>query len=408
MKILLLTWLFQPEPNHLKGLAYAKELVRSGHEVEVLTGFPNYPSGKVYDGYRIRWRTRELIGEVPVVRVAHYPSHSRSGLGRSLCYLSFAASACLFGPFVVKRPDVVHVYQGPATLALPAILMRLLFRVPFVLDVQDLWPDSVASSGMLKSSLGLAVLGRLCKFGYRCSRKIVVLSAGYKEALEKRGVPPEKIEVLHNWCDESQVQSAADYLDRGDTFGLEGRFNVVFAGTMGKVQALDAVLDAATLLQDELPQVQFVLVGGGIEAARLQTLAAQRGLAGVRFIPWQPADKIGTVLLRADALLIHLRDDPLGRIAIPQKTQAYMAAGRPIILAARGDAADLVQRARAGIVCEPENPQSIADAVRSLVLMPREARQALGVNGKNFYARELCFAVGVRRMVSILEEAGKP
>lgn len=407
MRILLLTQLFQPEPNHLKGLTFAKELAKRGHEVEVLTGFPNYPGGEVYPGYKVRLQTREMMEGVSVTRVALYPSHDDSGFRRFLCYASFGISASLLGPFLVKRPDVIHVYQGPATLALAAIVLRLWHRTPFVLDVQDLWPESVISSGMLKFPGGVPLLERWCRLSYRLASRVVVLSEGYKAALEKRGCEGGKIDVVRNWSDESQSRGVAGNPAVAERLSLSGYFNVLFAGTMGKVQALDAVIHAASLLKETHPDVQFVFVGGGVDVDRLKGLAEEEKASNVRFVPRQPASEIGGILAVADALLIHLKDDDLGRIGIPQKTQAYLAAGKPIVMAVRGEAADLVHQAGAGILCEPENPESIADAVRKLRAMPPQERSVLGESGRRFYDEELSFRVGVLRMETILRNAAE-
>jgi colanic acid biosynthesis glycosyl transferase WcaI len=307
----------------------------------------------------------------------------------------------VIGLFSVRRPDVIHVCQGPATLMIPAILYRLVFRSPVVLDIQDLWPESVISSGMFHVPGGLWMLERWCKFTYAACDRIMVLSFGYRALLENRGASPNKISVVHNWCDENSIANLVRIGDVGARFGLDGKFNVIFAGTMGKAQALDAVFDAAGLLRNELPTVQFVFVGGGIDAPRLMELTAVRELANVVFIPRQVASEISKILAFADALLIHLRADLLGRTTIPQKTQAYLAAGKPIIMAVDGEAAGLVKEANAGIVCMPENPQSIATAVRELFAMSSAQREAMGKNGQRYYRENMSFEIGLQKVINV-------
>lgn len=407
MRILLLTQLFQPEPNHLKGLTFAKELAGRGHEVEVLTGFPNYPGGRIYQGYRLRWWRREILEGVSVVRVGHYPSHNRSGFLRFLSYASFAFSGSVPGLFVIRRPDLIHVYQGPGPLSLPAMILRVLFHVPYVLDVQDLWPDSVAASGMLRFPGLLYLLHGWSRLTYRLARKIVVLSEGYKAALVRRGVPPGKIEVIYNWSDENRVTAPKRTAQDIAEAGLAGRFNILFAGNLGTAQALDVVIRAARQLQDDLPVVQFVFVGDGVDAARLRNTAAELRAANVRFLSRRPIGEVKRLLDTADALLIHLKDTPLCRIGIPQKTQAYLAAGKPIIMAVRGESAEMVRRAQAGLVCEPEDAGSLSRAVRTLFRMPPAERAAMGRNGKEFYEEELAFAVGIKKMSAVFGEAAQ-
>src|ERR1017187_6599314 len=400
MRILLLTQWFDPEPT-FKGLLFARELAARGHEVEVLTGFPNYPGGRVYPGYRIRPWAREKVDGISILRVALYPSHDKSGFRRILNYTSFAISAALIGTALIRKPDVVYVYHPPATIALAAMTISLFRNTPFVYDIQDLWPDAVAVSGMMSSRAASSLLGHWCQFIYRRARRLVVLSPGFKQQLIHRGVPQEKIEVIYNWCDEATMQASPPYPGLARRLGLSDRFNVMFAGTMGTGQALDSVLEAAALCRQPLPNVQFVFVGGGVDRNRLEKKAGDLGLTNVRFLPRQPMSAMGAVLGLADVLLVHLRDHPLFSITIPGKTQAYMASRKPVLMAVRGDAAQLVTQSGGGLVCEPENPKSIADAVARLAGMSPEERRSMGEAGKRFYDEQLSLKTGVTKFEAI-------
>jgi colanic acid biosynthesis glycosyl transferase WcaI len=215
MRILFLTQWFDPEAA-LKGLDFAKAVARRGHEVEVLTGFPNYPGGRTYPGFRITLRQRETMDGIPVTRVALYPSHDSSASRRAATYLSFACTAATVGAFSVARPDVVYAYHPPATVGIPAIALKALRGAPFVLDVQDLWPDTLAATGMVSSPLALRAAGRFCAAMYRAAARIAVLSPGFKRALVDRGVPERKIEVVYNWSREEAIvpaQSGASILE---------------------------------------------------------------------------------------------------------------------------------------------------------------------------------------------------
>lgn len=402
MRILILTQWFDPEPT-FKGLLFAKELIRLGHEVEVLTGFPNYPGGKIYEGYKIKLFQRESIDGITVFRVPLYPSHDNNAIKRIVNYISFALSASLMGFFLVKRPDVIYVYHPPATIGLPALFLHLLYRVPFVYDIQDLWPDTLAATGMVGNCTALWLVDKWCRFIYSQAAKIVVLSPGFREILVKRGVYGHKIEVIYNWCEDDKIKSTDRDEAMAHELGMAGQFNVVFAGTMGKAQALDAVLDAASLLRDKLPKIQFVFVGGGIDVNRLKEKAIEQGLRNVCFLTRRPPSEIGNVLSLADVLLVHLRDDPLFRVTIPSKTQAYMAVGRPILMGVRGDAAALVEEAGAGITCTSGDSHSIAGGVEKLFKMPREELERMGSNGKKFYERELSLHIGAQRFEKIFQ-----
>lgn len=402
-RILLLTQWFDPEPT-FKGLVFAKELVRQGFEVEVLTGFPNYPGGKVYPGYRVRWLQREAIDGVQVTRVPLYPNHDQSAIKRVLNYVSFAVSSLLYGVFMAKKADAMYAYHPPLTVGISASLIGLLRRTPVVYDIQDMWPDTLRATGMLGNARALSVVAAVCQWVYRRVDNIVVLSPGFKRLLIDRGVPENKIEVIYNWADEASLSAPQGSLT--DQFPGKERFRIVFAGNMGKAQALDAVLEAAALLQDQCSRVCFVLLGGGVEVERLKQKAAHMKLDNVAFLPPVPMAEVGTILQAADALLVHLRRDPLFEITIPSKTQAYMAVGKPILMAVNGDAADLVKDSESGVVARSEDAADIARAALELASLTESELERLGNNARTFYQEKLSLTVGVKRFSEIFNTLG--
>jgi glycosyltransferase involved in cell wall biosynthesis len=408
MRILFLSQWFHPEPS-IKGLAFAKALIRKGHRVEVLTGFPNYPGGKIYPGYRIHLHQVEQLEGVTIHRVALYPSHGKSAFGRILNYLSFSTIALLLGPWLAKKPDIVYVYNL-VTLAPLALLLRTLFGSKVILDVQDLWPESVANAKMIGSAVVLRALNAFCRWAYRKVDQLVVLSPGFKVKLVGRGVAPAKIKVIYNWFDESSACRAEASTDNSGALGCNGKYVILFAGTMGTAQGLDCILDCARICKNSLPQVQFVLVGAGVERPHLIRRAGKMGLDNVAFLPPRPMESMGEIYAASDVLLVHLRDDPLFQITIPSKTQAYLYMGKPILMAVRGDAAELIRKANAGIVCEPENPAAMAGAIEKLISMSREDRNIMGASGARYYMTHLSFASGVRQfeqlMRTVREAAG--
>lgn len=397
MHILIISQWFDPEPT-FKGLAFAQELVRRGHHVEVLTGFPNYPGGKLYPGYRLHlWQRDEMAG-IPILRVPLYPSHDRSAVGRVLNYCSFAISASI-GSLFVGHPDVVYVYHPPATVGLPALVARAFHRAPVVYDVQDLWPETVAATGMMKNGLLLGLLDRWCRLVYRKVDRLTVLSPGFKRTLSRRGVPKEKIELIYNWCDENAiaVDGQAPRPRAGSTF------KVLFAGTMGLAQALDSVLEAARICASSLPRARFVFVGGGVDRDRLERKSREMDLTNVQFLPRVPMREMGRVLSDADLLLVHLKADPLFDITIPSKTQAYLAAGKPLLMAVNGDAAALVQLSGGGIACKPEDPQGIANAIAELAAADPSRLSEMAESGRSFYFRELSLRAGADRFERVFD-----
>lgn len=400
-RILLLTQWFDPEPT-FKGLVFARELVRQGFEVEVLTGFPNYPGGKVYPGYRIKWLQREVIDGVQVTRVPLYPDHGQSAIKRVLNYASFAASSLFYGLFMAKRADVIYAYHPPLTVGVTASLLRLLRRIPVVYDIQDMWPDTLRATGMINNPRALDLVTKVCEWVYRRVDHIVVLSPGFKRLLMERGVPASKLDVIYNWADEASLTAPKGHLP-ADFPGTD-RFRILFAGNMGKAQALDAVLDAATLLQERNSRVSFVMLGGGVEVNRLKQRAAELQLGNVVFLPPVPMTEVGTMLNAADALLVHLRKDPLFEITIPSKTQAYMAVGKPLLMAVDGDAAALVQQSGGGLVAESENANSIAQAAESMAEMTSTQLEELGLKAKIYYKNQLSLEVGTHKFSKIFKQ----
>lgn len=398
--VLLLTQWFDPEPT-FKGLVFARELVRQGFDVEVVTGFPNYPGGKVYAGYKIKLIQRECIDGVQITRLPLYPNHDQSALKRVLSYASFAASTLVYGLFMAKRADVMYAYHPPLTVGVAASLIRWVRGIPLVYDIQDMWPDTLRATGMLNNTRVLALVGRVCDWVYKRVDHLVVLSPGFKRLLLQRGVPERKIDVIYNWADESALMSPVGAVPA--SFPAADRFRVVFAGNMGKAQALDAVLDAAAILQARGSQASFVMLGGGVEVSRLKTRALEMKLSNVVFLPPVPMSEVGTVLAAADVLLVHLRKDPLFEITIPSKTQAYMAVGRPLLMAVNGDAADLVRLAKCGLTAESENPQALADAVDALAAMPADELKTMGESASRFYREALGLQVGAAKFAAVFE-----
>ncbi len=399
-RVLLLMQWFDPEPT-FKGLVFARELVGQGFDVEVVTGFPNYPGGKVYAGYKIKLIQRERIDGVEVTRLPLYPNHDQSAIKRVLNYASFAASALFYGLFMAKRADVMYAYHPPLTVGVAASLIRWVRGIPLVYDIQDMWPDTLRATGMLNNPRALSLVGRVCDWVYRRVDQVVVLSPGFKRLLVQRDVPESKIEVIYNWSDEFALMTPLGTLP--SNFPGRDRFKIIFAGNMGKAQALDVVLQAAEILRGRGSSVCFVMLGGGVEVGRLKEHTNALALDNVVFLPAVPMAEVGTVLSAADALLVHLRKDPLFEITIPSKTQAYMAVGRPLLMAVNGDAADLVTQSNSGVTAESENPVVLADAAQRLADMPLDQLHAMGKRARQFYKERLGLAVGAGRFGDIFK-----
>ncbi|CAM2823026.1 glycosyltransferase family 4 protein [Vibrio neptunius] len=400
MKILLLTQWFDPEPT-FKGLLFAKSLQDEGHEVEVLTGFPNYPGGKVYDGYKISVYKKEIVDGVTVHRVPLYPSHDGSAVKRIFNYVSFAVSSFVIGLLKTRKVDVIYSYHPPLTTCLSALLLSRCKRIPFVVDVQDLWPDTLSATGMVSNQKILSVVGKICDLIYQRASKIVVLSPGFMNKLISRGVPAEKIEIIYNWCNEPALM---DYHDSDVSLPNNGKLNLLFAGNLGFAQGLPAIVDAAELLQHNNTSVNVVILGDGIAKEEAIVRGQDKSLNNLYFLPRVPMNQVGGLLSNADILLVHLKDDDLFRITIPSRTQASLAVGKPIVMGVQGDAADLIRESGAGIVCAPNSPSELASSIQTIASKTQEERLKMAENARKFYFEKLSLAKGVKKFIAVFEE----
>lgn len=373
-----------------------------GFQVEVITGFPNYPGGTLYDGYRVTFIQKEVIDGVLVTRVPLFPSHDKSKLGRVSNYLSFAFSSLIYGLFFSKRADVIYAYHPPLTVGISALIIKLFRRVPVVLDIQDMWPDTLKATGMITNARLLGAISKVCNLIYSSVTKILVLSPGFKNLLINRGVFDSKIEIIYNWADEKVLRSTTNETPK-EFASIEG-FKVLFAGNIGQAQGLNVILDAARLLKDDAPKLHFLVLGRGLQLDDLKIRAQQLNLDNVHFLPAVGMEEVGQFLGSADALLIHLNSDPLFEITIPGKTQAYMAVGKPILMGVSGDAASLVSRADCGVCFEPENSVALADAAKGLMLLDSTDIQRLGKNAERFYDENLSVKVGVDSFEKVFNE----
>jgi glycosyltransferase involved in cell wall biosynthesis len=395
MRILYLTQWFEPEPNIIKGLPFVRALQAEGHMVTVVTGFPNYPTGRLYPGYRLAWRRREMVEGVEILRLPLYPSHDRSSLRRSLNYLSFFLS--LLGFLLLRRAryDLAYVYHPPITVGLAAALTGMLRRLPFILDVQDLWPDTIAATGMAGAQGLTGLLGAACRLTYRRAEAVIAQSAGIAATLQQRGVPRDKITIIRNWALEEAPPIAS-------IAPQTGPFRVIYAGNLGKAQQLGTVIEAAEMLAREGLNIEFLFYGDGVEAASLH--ARCEGLSNVRFMGRVPHQAMPAILAKTDALLIHLADHPLFAITIPSKVQACLAAGRPILAGIAGESAAILEASGAAKVVPPGQAAALAEAAKRLAALSPARRASMGAAGRAHYDSQFSFRTGMNRTIRLLRD----
>ena len=368
----------------------SKLWAKDGHEVSVLTGFPNHPTGVVVPAYRRKMRRlvmRETVDGVDVTRAWLLPLPNRKSWERALNYASFFVSSAISGLFLPK-PDIVIGTSPQLLVALASWWVAKFHGVPFVFEVRDLWPESLEAVGMGRpGSLLHRSLSRIANFLYRKSDHIVVVTSAFKSYLSQhRQIPPEKMSVVENGVDMRLFRPrAADAILRRE-MGAEGKFLVSYIGTMGMAQGLETVLDAASLLQHTHPDIVFLLLGEGAEREKLISLASLRNLRNVRFIAQQSRERIPSFICASDACLVTLKKTELFKTVLPTKLLEYMACARPVILGVDGEARRIVDQAGAGIFVEPQDAGQLADAVVRLAGDP-ELCQSLGRNGNAHIAK---------------------
>lgn len=407
MRIGYVTQWFDPETGSAAtpGIV-ARALTARGHEVEVLTGFPNYPEGRLYDGYRLAPYRREVRDGMTVHRAPLIPTHKSRATSRMLNYSSFAAGAAAVGVRALRNADVVLVHSTPATVAVPALVAKAMYGVPFVPMIQDLWPDTVTSSGFLGTGQASGVekaLHRFCDTVYRQAAHIAVISPGMSDSIQRRGISADKITFAPNWVDESTFHPEPRDESLRHSFGLNRQFVVMYAGNFGEFQALEVVLEAAERLQTRL-DVQFALVGGGVMESTLKRVVEEKGLDNVVFVPSQPFSAMSKVLALGDLHVVSLQDLPLFRITLPSKLQATLAAGRPLIGTVRGDAETVIRESGAGRTSIPGDADDLARVVAEMADDPVRTT-AMGRAGRAYYEQVFSEESSAGRLASVLETA---
>lgn len=397
---------FSPEPTVVPdGIAIA--LQERGFDVRVVTGAPNYPSGVVHDGYDHRRVRRDVEHGLAVLRTPLYPSHDQSAVGRIANYVSWALSSSLAGQRLLRRSDVNVVYGSPITAALPAQVARWLWRRPFVLIVQDVWPDSVFATGFLArgllSRVAHGALTRYCNMVYRNATRVVVISPGMKRLLESRGVPEDKVTVIYNWVDEADPNPNADTLGLRAQLGLAADdFVLMYAGNHGPAQDLGALVRAVGALPDN-SKTRLVMVGDGVEKPQLEDLARMVAPLRVLFLSSRPRSTMAELMLVADAQVVSLAPDPLFKVTVPSKLQSIMSAGHPVLAIAEGDVRELVSGCGCGVVAEPGNCSSIVAAISQLEC-DRDSLAALGLAGRDFYTAAMSETVSAEAYARVIND----
>lgn len=384
MRILIVTQYFWPENFRINDLT--EGLLEKGHEITVLTGIPNYPSGTFFSGYGLFSNLRQTFNGAKVLRVPLFPRGKGNGVRLALNYLSFAFFASLLAPFLCRREyDVIFVFEpSPITVGLPALVLKKWKSIPILFWVQDLWPESLAATGAVSAPWIINKVRVLVGFIYRRCDRILVTSQAYFPPIQSFGIASEKLRYFPQSV-ETVYQPVTVESDAPEESLLPKGFRVLFAGNLGAAQSFGTILDAAEKLK-ATPEIKIIILGDGRMRSWIENEVDKRGLGEtVQLLGRYPLETMPRFFALADALLVTLKREPIFALTIPGKIQSYLACGKPIIAALDGEGSRLVNDAGAGVTCPAEDADALADAILGLTKLPQESRDEMGGNALRYY-----------------------
>jgi colanic acid biosynthesis glycosyl transferase WcaI len=380
----------------------ATHLAAMGDEVTVVTSMPHYGRRNIHSKYRGRLFQRENFQGVNVWRTFVYVPPNPKGFYRAINYLSYTFMSIIAG-ILCGPKDVILCVNPPITVGFSGWLVSLPHRTPMVYNIQDIWPDCIAIIGQLRNRLLFRIFQYLEKFLYKISARLTVLSHGMKQNLLNKGVRENKVTIIPNWADVDYIHPLPKENDFRAANGLSDHFVVMFAGNLGFIAVLNTVLDAAKLLQDDA-RILFVIIGRGNAKPDLIERAKALNLTNIRFLPTQPKEVLPQMLAAADISLVTL-DRRLGQLNVPSKTYNIMAGSRPVLAAVPPDSeiARLVQEAGCGVCVPPEDPKSMARAIKDLLSQPEELER-YGKNGRSYVVANYSRPMLIRKYRELLRE----
>jgi glycosyltransferase involved in cell wall biosynthesis len=406
IRILYLSQYFPPEMGAPAARVYelSREWAALGHDVTVLTGFPNHPTGVIPPEYRGQLIRRERLDGINVVRGPIYAAANQGLIKRGLNYTSYAASAALLGPFLTARPDVVIATSPQLLTAVAGFWISALKRAPFVFEVRDLWPRSIVEVGALSAHHpAILLLEQLEMFLYSKADRIVTVTDSFVDELGDRGVPRAKMRVVKNGVDLDLFRPSPRQNEVRRELGLSpDDFMCLYVGTHGMAHGLETILEAAAQLREE-SRVHFVLVGEGAEKDALKEKAKSMKLDSITFVDKQARSRVALYLAASDLSLVLLRKRPLFKTVLPSKLFEIMGAARPMILTVDGEARQLVEEAKAGVFVTPEDPFALSDAILRLKKSPSLCAE-MGSNGRAFVEARFSRKALAQQYLGLLDE----
>ncbi len=400
MKILLVTQYFFPENFKSNDIAF--ELVKRGHEVTVLTGLPNYPEGKFFNGYGFFKKRRETINGVKVIRALLIPRGKGGGIRLLLNYFSwafFASIRALFLAFQDKFDAVLVHEPSPITQGFPAIVIKKIQKNPIYFWVLDLWPESLTSAGGVKNKTVLSFFTGMVKYIYNNSDKILISSKGFRESIITKGNYENKLVYFPNWAEDSILKGDLNY----PIPKLPQGFKILFAGNIGVAQDVYSIVKAALILKEKL-DIHFVFVGDGRSKQELEDFVITNNLSQtVHFLGRFPIEAMKTFFTKSDVLLVSLKDELIFNLTVPAKLQAYLCTQKPILGILNGEGAELITEANCGFSTNAGNSEGLAKEIVKLYELSEEQRSILGQNGFKYFEENFTMTKCIDNLELILK-----
>ncbi len=406
MRILYLTQYFPPEAGATQTRAYemANNWVRLGHQVTILTEFPNHPSGIIPPTYKGKVFERSTLDGIEVLRVWVKASPVKNFRNRMLFYLTYMVNASLAGIFFTHgKYDLLYATSPPLFVGGAAIGLSLFKRIPMIFEVRDLWPESAVALGELSNPKAIALATKLEQMCYRRSMQVVVVTQGIYNRLVQRGISKDKLFLLPNGANTDLFTFSQNGRDRiRREMGLENKFVCLYAGIHGLAQGLETIIGAAKLLQSS-PEFHFILIGDGPKKAEIVSLANSYALPNLTLLPEKPREQIPDFLSAADVALIPLKKAEIFKGALPSKIFDAWACERPVLLSIDGEARMVVENVMGGIFIPPEDPIKMSEALINLKNSPGERAQ-MGINGLTYTRKNHSRAVLAEKLILHLEK----
>lgn len=401
MKILIVTQYYFPENFKSNDLSF--ELQKRGHDVTVLTGLPNYPEGKLFEGYGIFKNRKQVINGVKVIRSLLLLRGKGGGVRLFLNYFSFAFFASLKAFFLnfSNKYDAVLVHEpSPITQFYPALVLKKLQNVPVYFWVMDLWPESLEIAGGVKNKFVLGFFKNMVIRFYKNSEKILITSKGFKKSILEKGDFEEKLEYFPNWAEDAISEGDKNY----PVLTLPVGFKVMFAGNVGEAQDLEAIMDAALELKNH-GEIKFIIVGDGRKMTYVQNVIQKHGLENtVITVGRFPVEAMASFFDKADVMLVSLKDDTIFNLTVPAKVQAYMSASKPIVAMLNGEGAEIIEEAKCGLAVAAGNAKQLAKTILKMSDLPSSELEKMGINSRNFFQQNYQLSTCIDNLERILNE----